>query len=200
MKIATGNRLNEFWEELKGVLVPKSKVLKTLEEIDANTNEENIAGATALKAVNNKLTFPDGSEFYLDTKDGERGFNTEATRGADTFVPFSKYEIKAYNTAAAKTSHGATATITIPQGVQIGLLICISTGWYNGNIGLRQDIPEGNGIKTISKVYQERVLGSACANIVSVYKCKFYPGETVNLYFADNNVTGYASGQLILLA
>lgn len=73
MKIATGNRLNEFWEELKGVLVPKSKVLKTLEEIEANTNEENIAGATALKEVNynlmsglggNKLIYNESEDAY----------------------------------------------------------------------------------------------------------------------------------------
>lgn len=91
MKIATGNRLNEFWEELKGVLVPKSKVLKTMEEIEANTNEENVAGATALKAVNNKLTADDGSSFqYGITADGRPGWKD----GADTVHPFtSSYRI-----------------------------------------------------------------------------------------------------------
>lgn len=34
--------------------------------------------------------FPDGTKFYPDIKDGERGFNTDAARGADTFIPFSK--------------------------------------------------------------------------------------------------------------
>lgn len=91
MKIATGNRLNEFWEELKGVLIPKSKVLKTLEEVEANTNEENIAGATALKEVNNKLTADDGSSFqYGITADGRPGWKD----GADTVHPFtSSYRI-----------------------------------------------------------------------------------------------------------
>lgn len=76
MKIATGNRINEFWQELKGVLVPKEKVLKTIEEIEANTNEENIAGATALKEVNNKLNGcsleQDGEDFYIVGADSVR--------------------------------------------------------------------------------------------------------------------------------
>lgn len=33
--------------------------------------------------------FPSGTEFFLDEKDGIRGYNTSATRGADTFYPFS---------------------------------------------------------------------------------------------------------------
>lgn len=76
MKIVTGNRLNEFWDELKGVFVPKSKVLKTMEEIEANTNEENVAGATALKEVNNKLMHGNlsfdytGGKLYAEIKDG----------------------------------------------------------------------------------------------------------------------------------
>lgn len=121
MKIATGNRLNEFWEELKGVLIPKSKVLKTLEEVEANTNEENIAGATALKAVNNKLTFPDGESFYLDVKDGERGYNSDPARGAGTFRPFNRFKKITFTVnASGRGVYGnyqvyprATATITV---------------------------------------------------------------------------------------
>lgn len=39
--------------------------------------------------VNNSLTFPDGTIFYADIKDGKPGFNTDSGRGADTFFPFS---------------------------------------------------------------------------------------------------------------
>lgn len=77
-------------EKINNELLSNTKVLKTIEEIEANTNVENIAGATALKEVNNKLMFPDGTEFYLDEHDGERGYNTEPARGADTFIPFRK--------------------------------------------------------------------------------------------------------------
>lgn len=85
MKIATGNRLNEFWKELKEVLVPKSKVLKTLEEIEANTNEENIAGATALKAVNNNFLMS-RPEWITDSTGKITGYKTPG--GADTVFPF----------------------------------------------------------------------------------------------------------------
>lgn len=40
------------------------------------------------KYVNNNLMFPDGVKFYPDVKDGVRGYNTDAARGADTFHPF----------------------------------------------------------------------------------------------------------------
>ena len=70
----------------------KKKVLKSLEEIEANTdpNEKYVAGVGAVSELNNKLMFPDGSGFYLDSQDGERGFNTDPARGADTFCPFKK--------------------------------------------------------------------------------------------------------------
>ena len=38
--------------------------------------------------INSNLSFPDGVKFYPDVKDGIRGYNTDAARGADTFVPF----------------------------------------------------------------------------------------------------------------
>lgn len=65
------------------------RVLKTMEEIEANTDEQNIPSALLLGEINNKLMFPDGSAFYLDIHDGIRGYNTEAARGADTFFPFN---------------------------------------------------------------------------------------------------------------
>lgn len=44
-------------------------------------------------ALNNKLTFPDGTDFYLDAQNGERGYNPDPARGADTFIPFNKGKI-----------------------------------------------------------------------------------------------------------
>ena len=71
--------------------------------------------------INNKLTFPDGSEFYLDEKDGERGYNTSSTRGADTFVPFNRFKKITFTVnASGRGVYGnyqvyprATATITV---------------------------------------------------------------------------------------
>lgn len=122
MKLATANKINRLWNN--GVLakmVAKTKVLKTLEEVAASTNEENVMGAPAGKELINKLTFPDGSEFYLDKKDGERGYNTSSTRGADTFVPFNRFKKITFTVnASGRGVYGnyqvyprATATITV---------------------------------------------------------------------------------------
>jgi hypothetical protein len=40
-------------------------------------------------AINSNISFPDGEGFFPDVQDGVRGYNTDAARGADTFVPFS---------------------------------------------------------------------------------------------------------------
>lgn len=83
------------------------RVLKTMEEIEANTDEQNIPSALLLGEINNKLTFPDGESFYLDVKDGERGYNSDPARGADTFSPFKRKPqivlIGSGNTTATKT-------------------------------------------------------------------------------------------------
>ncbi len=88
-KMISANKLNRFWKN--GVLarmIAKTKVLKTMEEISANTNAENVVGATVAAEIIDNLTFPDGKKIYPDIKDGERGYNTDPARGADTFIPF----------------------------------------------------------------------------------------------------------------
>lgn len=64
-------------------------VLDTMEEIDANTDSGKVAGALAVKELSSDIKFPDGAGFYPDIKDGQRGYNTDPARGADTFSPFS---------------------------------------------------------------------------------------------------------------
>ncbi len=87
--------------------IMQEKTLQTLEEIEANTSEGYWAGADAVDALNNKLVFPSGTEFYLDEHDGERGYNTDPARGADTFRPFKSKPkivlIGSGNTTATKT-------------------------------------------------------------------------------------------------
>ena len=89
------------------LLILREKTLQTLEEIEANTSGGYWAGADAVDALNNKLMFPSGDQFYLDEHDGERGYNTDPARGADTFHPFKQKPkiilIGSGNTAAAKT-------------------------------------------------------------------------------------------------
>ena len=181
------------------ILVAKTKVLKTLEEVAASTNEENVMGAPAGKELINKLTFPDGTDFYLDIKDGERGYNSDPARGADTFSPFSNYNVKA--SAAGRTasgSSGSSISITVPKSVKRGLLLCVSTGWASE---MTQSQPSGSGIKKIVSKHNRTVSGT-CSNITAIYECEFNENGSITLSFQHNNNihTGYPTGQLILLA
>lgn len=97
------------------------RVLKTMEEIEANTDEQNIPSALLLGEINNKLMFPSGDQFYLDEHDGERGYNTDPARGADTFHPFNRFKKITFTVnASGRGVYGnyqvyprATATITV---------------------------------------------------------------------------------------
>lgn len=64
------------------------RVLKTTDEVVANTNVKNLPSAVVVGELINDLTFPDGTKFYPDMKNGKYGFNTIPSRGADTFIPF----------------------------------------------------------------------------------------------------------------
>lgn len=56
MKMISANKLNRLWRNgVVAKMVAKTKVLKTIEEISANTNAENVAGAMAVKALSNNL-------------------------------------------------------------------------------------------------------------------------------------------------
>ena len=181
------------------LLILREKTLQTLEEIEANTSEGYWAGADAVDALNNKLMFPDGTAFYLDEHDGIRGYNIEAARGADTFSPFSNYNVKASAAGRTPTSaNGTSISITVPQGVKRGLILCVSTGWASE---MTQSQPSGSGIKKIVSKHNRTVSGT-CSNITAIYECEFNENGSITLSFQHNNNihTGYPTGQLILLA
>lgn len=204
MKLITANKLNRFWKN--GILpelgkrIANSRVLKTPEEVEANTNEENIVSANVVGELINKLMFPSGTEFYLDEKDGKRGYNTDAARGADTFVPFSKYDVKASSTGIMPTSSTSSSiSITVPLGIKHGLLMCVSTGWYSY---LSQNVPSGSGINAILSTKRKQSVIGVCSNITAIYECEFNSGGTIKLPYANNSSShqGYSTAQLILIA
>ena len=80
--------------------------------------------------------FPDGSEFYLDSKDGERGYNTDPARGADTFIPFSKHEFYkfSYRLSGSKSQYeSANTNFTITETKKYKALILVPPNGYNTN-------------------------------------------------------------------
>lgn len=53
---------------IEDTYIPQNATLNTLEEIDANTSEENIAGALAIKSLNSKVSdLTNNSGYYLGT-------------------------------------------------------------------------------------------------------------------------------------
>lgn len=140
--------------------------------------------------LNNKLAH---GQIEFDIIDGE-GFWKAA--GADTWIPFKKYDVKTSNKGAA-SSYNKSISITIPAGVKRGLLLCVSTGWQNG---MTQSTPAGDGLKTIVATKYFQRMSGICSNVISIYECEFYEGGTITFTYGDANYDGYATGQFILIA
>lgn len=93
MKLITANKLNRFFN--RGVLpkllekLDKTKVLKTMEEVSANTNPENIPNALVVGELYNNLNAQ--PDFIYDSTGKITGYKTQA--GADTVFPFSSGEV-----------------------------------------------------------------------------------------------------------
>ncbi len=106
--------------------------------------------------LNNNLTFPDGTKFYPDIKDGERGYNTDPARGADTFVPFNKGNKKYIRSVALGMSY---LSHTFPDSGGYILLTQLSANYghnsrlivyLNNNIIYDESITNGSTIDLIS--------------------------------------------------
>ena len=94
-KLITANKLKRFWQlGVVAKMVAKVRVLNSMEEIEANTNAENIAGAMAVAELSNNL----GGYSFGETSDGKPGYRKP---GADSVTPFSSvrclYESFSYN-------------------------------------------------------------------------------------------------------
>lgn len=77
-------RILELIKSYMGKLVPK-KVLTTMEEVEANTNETNLVAAPVIAELSNKLA---GQPQFVYGSDGKiTGYKTQG--GADTVFPFS---------------------------------------------------------------------------------------------------------------
>lgn len=88
MKIITANKLNRLWQNgflpKLGLKIDKTKVLTTVEQVSANTNPENIAGATVAKELINKLTSQLPGDVKLITEGSGANTKYYVQVGADT--------------------------------------------------------------------------------------------------------------------
>lgn len=87
MRIVTANKLNRLWKNgflpKLGLKIDKTKVLTTVEQVAANTNAENIAGATAVKTIYNNLTNKMPGQLKLIAEGSGANVKYYAQLGAD---------------------------------------------------------------------------------------------------------------------
>lgn len=98
--------LSRAWNRLFG------KVLNSKEEIEANTSENMIAGAEAVKEVYSSLQdSSSGESFNFGSLNGVRGFFTNPSKADDSFVPFkTSYGKSIENTEFFKENGGLDAS------------------------------------------------------------------------------------------
>lgn len=185
MKIATGNRINEFWEELKEVLVPRSNVLKTIEEIEANTNEENIAGATALKAVNNNLM--SRPEFITDENGKITGYKTPG--GADTVFPFNNNKLEVVKTGSWITQKNYTEKYTADKDATYIIFMCCAALGSNA-----YTFSVTSSTANVNTIVND--VGNNGARAAFTVKLK--KGESISIYFNTGSINAYNFSTLII--
>ncbi len=84
----------------------KSKILRTMEEVEANTNETNLVSAPVIRELNDNLV----SNIYVGT-DGKLH---KVQGGADTVLPFSNINTIRINwSASGYRNYGAVSNHTI---------------------------------------------------------------------------------------
>ena len=110
--------------------------------------------------LNNKLTFPDGESFYLDVKDGERGYNSDPARGADTFRPFKIPLQKIHlgngtsnsaRTFSAKSIKGYKKLTNANFAIVATGASCFNYGGTGGYGSLSLSYDQANGIVTVNQ-------------------------------------------------
>lgn len=127
-RFVSKDNLGRVWMRLFG------KVLNSKEEIEANTSENMIAGADAVKEVYNSLV----SDIYV----GDDGNLHKVVGGADTVLPFSSgasgtltigfnFEVRMNTqdgTYGNRANNNGTATIKLKDGVVTSQSIT-GSGW-----------------------------------------------------------------------
>lgn len=83
--------------------------------------------------INSDLSFPDGVKFYPDVKDGIRGYNTDAARGADTFVPFRSGGITLLGKYTAISTYDLSGVKGYKNLIVDDFLCVSSTGGTSGS-------------------------------------------------------------------
>ena len=142
MKLITANKLNKFWKI--GVLVAlakkidAAKVLTTVEQVEANTDADNVAGALALKEVNNSLTAltDSGAITGMDAREDGVYITYVPTSGADAVTKKLGNEIDISKAKVDSVKGGSYATgtsVSRAMALSKGKYLIVATGYWTSN-------------------------------------------------------------------
>jgi len=135
------NRVYSVEEEIDNK-VDKKDILSTMEEIDANTNADAIAGANVVKNINDSLNsfcymnIPVNTE--IQNADSQSGFRMYATRQGNIVTIFGRFTVDT-GTSLTKGTYRDFAQLPIgyrPRLVQLNFLffVGINGGFVEGTI------------------------------------------------------------------
>lgn len=120
-------RILDIMKKYMGMLVSK-KVLTTMEEVEANTNETNLVAAPVVAELNDKLA--NGRVELVVTNDG-LGYKLD---GADTVLPFSRIGSKIVLGNLKVPSVGSSVSVRLEKRPRFVIVFCNVDGSWHGNV------------------------------------------------------------------
>ena len=145
-KIITANKLKRFWQlGVVAKMVAKVRVLNSMEEIEANTNAENVAGAMAVAELSNNL-----GGIILTYENGK--YYIQAGADAASKKQLGNVSFQSGKSKTTKAS-GAATNYTITQKGR-HLICCTFGGLWGYNVTIKVNSTgnysilcnEGNGL------------------------------------------------------
>lgn len=115
--------LNKFYAAFQ-----TKRVLKTMEEVEANTSEANLVAAPVVAELNDKLA--NGRVELVVTNDG-LGYKLD---GADTVLPFSRIGSKIVLGNLKVPSVGSSVSVRLEKRPRFVIVFCNVDGSWHGNV------------------------------------------------------------------
>lgn len=182
MKLVTLNKLNRLWKN--GVLakmVAKTKVLTTLTQVMANTNAENIAGATAVKELNNNLNSKVPSDVKLLVEGSGANAKYYIQRGADSA---SKKPLGSPEKISRVSATTGNLEMTVPAGASSGILILCGAHWNSNQVTFSD--PTGTGVVNLQKIH-DAYNGTTSNTHIVIYIMELNPGGSITVKSSHND-------------
>lgn len=137
-----------------------NKMLKTMDEVNAVTQEGYGVDALVVKELNNSLTNENSETFNFGVLNGVRGFFTNPSRADDSFIPFNSIEEIYYPTSIMEAFN---KNISLKKGNTYTLLIHTGAKGNGMNI-IDVTLSSGNATITNTSLQKAGQTGFSCAS------------------------------------